>query len=244
MARKERQKSTQGQNSGLILNDVKPITMTQSKIFKEFYHGNNLVLYGVPGSGKTFVAVALALAAIERGQYRKLVIYRSTVPSRDMGFLPGSADAKAAVYEAPYEGICAELYGRADAWGILKLRKVVEFKSTAFIRGITESNCIVLVDEAQNCAFRELNTIATRMGDNSRLIVSGDMGQQDYLGADDSGLPKFMRILQMLNNVSFIEMQIEDIVRSGFVKDYMIASYNYEKKKYGPDIKLKSLEAA
>lgn len=226
MSRKERRnRDGEPRQNGLQIKDVKPITMNQASAFREFHHGNHLVLYGVPGSGKTFVAMALALRAIQAGLYRKLVIYRSTVATRDMGFLPGSAEAKAAVYESPYEGVCSELYGRDDAYSILKQRKVVEFKSTAFIRGITEDNCLIFVDEIQNLSYHEHNSIITRMGENTRLLMAGDYYQSDLQDEDKEGLWKTLSRLQKMEDVSFIEMLPRDIVRSGFVKRWIELEY-------------------
>ena len=225
MSRKERRVQEQPRQTGLILNDVKPMTMNQASAFREFHHGSHLVLCGVPGSGKTFIALALALKAVQASKYRKLVIYRSTVATRDMGFLPGSAEMKAAVYEAPYEGICAELYGRDDAWGILKNRKSVEFKSTAHIRGITEENCVILLDECQNMSYHEHNSIITRMGDNCRLIMAGDYYQSDLQTDEKEGMWRTLSRFKRMDEVSCIEFEPRDIVRSGFVKRWIELEY-------------------
>jgi phosphate starvation-inducible protein PhoH len=154
----------------------------------------------------------------------KVVLIRSVVPTRDMGFLPGSVKDKAKVYEAPYQSICNELFGRGDAYEILKGKNTVEFQTTSFVRGITFNNCIVIVDEMQNMTYQELDSVITRIGDNCKIIFCGDFKQTDLLkDSEKNGLLNFMKVLKKMNMFSHIEFTREDIVRSKLVKSYIIA---------------------
>jgi phosphate starvation-inducible protein PhoH len=158
------------------------------------------------------------------GDLHKVVILRSVVPTRDMGFLPGSAKDKAKVYEAPYYSICSELFGRGDAYEILKTKNIIEFQTTSFIRGTTFSDCIIVVDEMQNMTYQELDSVITRIGENCKVIFSGDFKQSDLLkDADRNGLMNFMKIIKRMNMFDCIEFTKEDIVRSKLVKSYIIA---------------------
>jgi predicted ribonuclease YlaK len=165
------------------LNDIKPLTENQSLTFEAYEKGKHLMLHGVPGSGKTFVAMFLALRDILSGktQYDKMVIVRSVVPTRDQGFQPGTKAEKEAVYESPYYINCSELFNRGDAYSYLKKREIIQFISTSFIRGITINNSVIIVDEMQNMTAAELNTVITRTGKNCRLIFCGDIAQTDLL---------------------------------------------------------------
>jgi phosphate starvation-inducible protein PhoH len=146
-----------------------------------------------------------------------------------MGFLPGSAAEKAKVYEAPYYAICTELFGKPTVYEALKQKGLVEFISTSFIRGITLNDCIVVVDECQNATSHELDSVITRAGDNCRVIFCGDGRQTDFTKADEkAGLDKFMRILQNIKSFDHIEFGVDDIVRSGLVRDYIIAKDNLD----------------
>lgn len=201
----------------LMLKNVKPITNTQETVFAS---ENHMLLHGVAGSGKTYVALYLAMISIKAGEHDKVVIIRSAVPTRDMGFLPGNDKDKAQVYEAPYSEILADLFERGDAYSILKSKGEVEFKTTSFIRGITIRDSVVIVDEIQNMSFQELDSIITRIGPNCRVILCGDYNQADLPG---TGVLKFMSIIRHMESFDFIEFTTDDIVRSGLVKEYILA---------------------
>lgn len=206
---------------------ISPMTKNQEKAFDAWEDDYNLMLHGIPGTGKTFLALLFALKSVmvSGSIYKKVVIIRSTVPSRDMGFLPGSQKEKMAVYEGPYESICTKLFGRADAYGVLKSRDTIEFISTSFLRGETFDDCIIIVDEAQNMTFHELSTVATRMGNNCKIIFAGDFGQTDLLRSDrdQSGIRDFMKIVSIMSEFAVVEFDIDDIVRSGIVKSFILA---------------------
>ena len=221
------------------ITTIDPQTENQAKVFDAFDDGNNLLLHGVAGSGKTFISLYLALDDIFNGEdlKRSVTIIRSVVPTRDMGFLPGKETEKTAVYEQPYQAICKELTNRGDGYDVLKQRGIIKFTTTSYIRGLTLDNTIVVVDECQNMTFHELDSIITRVGDNTRIIFCGDFKQTDLNKPhDQSGIKEFMSILRRMNGFNSVEFNYDDIVRSGLVKDYIMAkddilNYEYIKKK-------------
>ncbi len=213
------------------LKGITALTDTQEEVFNRYDEGKNLVLHGFAGTGKTYISLYLALETLLKNQtkYDKIIIVRSVVPSRDMGFLPGSAAEKARVYEEPYREICQDLLERGDAYDILKQKRWLDFTTTSFLRGLTWNNAIVLVDEIQNMQFSEIDTVMTRLGNNSKIIFCGDFRQTDFKKDEEkSGLKKFMSILDRMNNFAHVEFKEEDIVRSGIVKDYIIKKARYE----------------
>lgn len=201
----------------MTLHEIEPLTRNQVKAFES---KKNLILHGLAGTGKTFISSYLAYDDMSKGVYDKLVIIRSAVPTRDMGFLPGTEKEKASVYEEPYKDIANELFQRGDAYGIMKQKNLVEFMTTSFIRGITLRDAVIIIDECQNMSFHELDSIITRMGENCRVIFCGDFRQADL---KQNGMKDFMQILKRMELFDFIDFQVEDIVRSDFVKSYIIA---------------------
>lgn len=233
--RKKLRKQKYQQKKQLIdILTVNPKTANQEKAFDAFDSGNNLLLHGVAGTGKTFISLYLALDDIFNGDdlKRTVTIVRSVVPTRDMGFLPGKESEKTAVYEQPYQAICKEITNRGDGYEVLKQRGIVRFTTTSYIRGITLDNSIIVVDECQNMTFHELDSIITRVGENTRIIFSGDFRQTDLNRSyDQSGIKEFMNILKQINGFSSVEFDYNDIVRSGLVKEYIMAKDNkYEEK--------------
>ena len=212
---KKRSKTLAGAN--LDLQQIEPLTQNQLKAFES---EKNLVLHGVAGTGKTFISCYLAFDDMIKQEYNKLVVIRSAVPTRDIGFLPGSEKEKASVYEEPYKDICIELFQRGDAYEILKTKGLVHFMTTSFIRGVTLRDAVILVDECQNMSFHELDSIITRVGTGCRVIFCGDFRQADL---EKNGMMNFIRILKVMNNFDLIDFEIKDIVRSDFVKSYITA---------------------
>lgn len=207
------------------IKEIHPKTDNQSKVFEYFDNGKHLLLHGTAGSGKTFLSLYLALEAVldGGGPQKKVSIIRSVVPTRDMGFLPGNAKEKAKVYEAPYYAVCNELFGRGDAYDILKSKNIVEFVTTSFIRGTTFNDSFIVVDEVNNMSGHELDSIITRVGRNCRIIFSGDMRQSDLTKEQErSGLKDFIRIINNMADFAHVEFTAEDIVRSSIVKQYII----------------------
>lgn len=206
------------------LDDIVAKTEAQRQAFDLIQDNKNIILHGVAGTGKTFISMYLALKEIaERTSTKKrITIIRSVVPTRDMGFLPGSDKEKTKVYEAPYRAICEELYGRGDAYEIMKTRHAIEFLSTSFVRGTTLNDSIVIVDEVQNMTFHELDSVITRIGRNCQLILCGDFRQGDLSKGEKTGIIDIMKILDRVKGFEHVEFLEEDIVRSGFVKSYII----------------------
>lgn len=209
----KRRKTLAGAN--LELQEIEPLTKNQVTAFEST---KNLMLHGVAGTGKTFISSYLAFDDMAKGEYEKLVIIRSAVPTRDIGFLPGSEKEKASVYEEPYKDICIELFQRGDAYEILKTKGIVHFMTTSFIRGVTLRNAVIIIDECQNMSFHELDSIITRMGEGCRVIFCGDFRQADL---QKNGLYDFVRVLKAMDAFDFVDFEIKDIVRSEFVKQYI-----------------------
>ena len=185
------------------------------------------MIHGLPGTGKTYLSMYLSLSDIISGHYDKIIIFRSAVATRDIGFLPGSAKDKVKEFEAPYSEICSKLFDRDDIYHLLKMRKMVEFRPTSFIRGITFDNAIIIVDEVQNLNDHEVSSVITRMGNNSKIIMCGDFRQSDFVtkGAEESGIKNLFKTTKLMPSFSHVELGIDDIVRSGIVKEYIQARY-------------------
>lgn len=216
------------------LKNFEPLTENQRKTFEAFESGKNLLLHGIAGTGKTFLSLYLSIRELINGSgnYSKIFIVRSAVPTRDMGFLPGNTKEKARAYEAPYVAICTELFDRGDSYEVLKTKDFIEFISTSYVRGITLSNCIVIVDEVQNMTYHEIDSIITRVGDNCKIIFSGDFRQSDFTREQEkSGLKDFISVIKTMRSFEFIEFEIEDIVRSRMVKEYIIAKDRHDRQK-------------
>ena len=227
-----------GQRLKVTLNDMETfeaLTENQQKFFDIYRSGAEcMLLHGVAGTGKTFIALYKALEEVldKSNPYQQVVLVRSAVPSRDIGHLPGDEKEKTEVYTAPYIDICSRLfYNRPDAFQRLQEQKQINFLITSFVRGITLDDSIVIVDECQNMSDMELNSIMTRVGDGSKIIFCGDFRQTDlYKRGDMSGLNKFMAIADMMPSFRTVEFEIEDIVRSNIVKEYILARPEYESK--------------
>ena len=189
------------------------------------------MLHGAAGTGKTFVAVYKALEEMmnNRGTYDKVVIVRSVVPSREIGHLPGDEKEKTDVYLAPYKAICKDLFNTDQAYERLVEQKNIEFLITSFVRGITIDKAIIVVDECQNMNFQELSSIITRVGEGSRILFCGDFKQTDLNKKhDQSGLKDFVQIINRMPSFRNIEFDVEDIVRSNLVKEFIVANLHFE----------------
>ena len=221
-------------NSSYLL-PIEPLTDNQRVMFEEYGKGQNIYAYGCAGTGKTFVALYLALRDVldEDTPYDKVYIVRSLVATREIGFLPGTHEDKASLYQIPYKNMVKYMFEMPDdnsfemLYENLKAQETVSFWSTSFLRGTTLDNSIVIIDEAQNLNFHELDSIMTRCGQDTKIMFCGDARQSDLQKANEkSGIIDFQRILQDMDEFSLIEYDIEDIVRSGLVKSYLISKIN------------------
>lgn len=211
------------------LIQYQPLTPQQKLLYQlwEDYPETSLFLKGSAGTGKTFLSLFLSLKTLLEKEYNydKIVIVRSVVSSRDIGFLPGSEEEKVQVYEQPYISILNELFPFKNGYENLKKIGKIEFVPSSYLRGTTFNNCIVIVDEAQNMSFQELSTIVTRCGQDCKMVFCGDSKQNDlhYKRNDVSGFDDFFKIIQKMQKYfDIVEFTHDDIVRSGLVKDFIV----------------------
>ena len=212
--------------------DVNPITDNQQLFFDEWGKGKNLFAFGAAGTGKTFIALYLALKEVmnEESPYDKVYIVRSLVSTREIGFLPGTHEDKSELYQIPYKNMVRSMFHMPDQasfdmlYDNLKGQETISFWSTSFLRGTTLDDAIVIVDECQNLNFHELDSIITRVGQDSKIVFCGDVNQSDLQRTNErNGILDFQRILEGMDEFSMIEFGINDIVRSGLVKSYLIS---------------------
>lgn len=215
-----------------IRKDIKPKTDNQMAVWEAYKDDQNILIHGVAGTGKSFILLYLALKEMlsTRSEIERVYVVRSIVPTRDIGFLPGDLDEKISVYSEPYRAIVAELFPDIEnAFDMLQLQGKLLFVPTSYIRGLTIRNSVVIVDECQNLTFHELDSIITRIGEQSKIMFAGDYRQSDlHKESEKSGLKRFMNILDTMESFDTVEMQIDDIVRSGLVKDYIVAKSKME----------------
>tara|TARA_B100000963_G_scaffold354050_1_gene369884 strand:+ start:204 stop:920 length:717 start_codon:yes stop_codon:yes gene_type:complete len=213
------------------LNQIKPVTDSQKLVFDTWKQGQNQFLFGCAGTGKTFVSLYLALSEVLRNEtpYDKVIMVRSLIPTREIGFLPGDEEDKAALYQVPYSNMMQFMFEQPNEqafetlYNRIKAQGSYYFLSTSFLRGLTFDNSIIIVDECQNLNFHELDTIITRVGQDSKIIFCGDFSQSDLTRTNErNGLMDFLQILQEMEEFNCIEFNIGDIVRSGFVRNYLI----------------------
>ena len=215
-----------------MLRDIEALTPNQQKLFDAYASNNNVVAYGCAGTGKTFITLYNALRDVldPSTPYEKIYIVRSLVATREIGFLPGDHEDKSYLYQIPYKAMVKymfELPTEADfemLYGNLRTQGSIEFLSTSFIRGTTFDKAIIIVDEFQNLNYHELDSIMTRVGADSKIMFCGDASQTDLTkDYEKNGIVDFMTILRLMSSVSIVEFGVEDIVRSGLVKEYILA---------------------
>ena len=215
-----------------MMRDIEPLTDNQKNLFDSYESGKNLVAYGAAGTGKTFITLYNALCDVldQSTPYEKIYIVRSLVATREIGFLPGDHEDKSSLYQIPYKNMVKYMFQMpTDAdfemlYGNLRAQDTISFWSTSFIRGTTLDKAIILVDEFQNLNFHELDSIMTRVGASSKIMFCGDATQTDLVKQNErNGIIDFMRVLRLMSSVDLIEFGVEDIVRSGLVKEYILA---------------------
>ena len=215
-----------------FLRDIEPLTDNQQSLFDSYAKDKNLVAYGCAGTGKTFITLYNALSDVldQTTPYEKIYIVRSLVATREIGFLPGDHEDKSSLYQIPYKNMVKYMFEmRTEAdfqmlYGNLKTQGTIDFWSTSFIRGTTFDKSIIIVDEFQNLNYHELDSIMTRVGEQSKIMFCGDATQTDLIKQNErNGIHDFMRVLRLMSSVDVIEFGVEDIVRSGLVKDYILA---------------------
>jgi len=215
-----------------MLKEFEPLTDNQKKFFDAYKVGSYFIaLHGVAGTGKTFCALYKAIEEVlsKENFFKKIIVVRSAVQSRDMGHLPGDVAEKMEIYEQPYRQICETLFGRRDAWSRLEEQGYISFISTSFIRGMSFDDAIIIVDEMQNMNYEEIDTVMTRVGYRSKIIWCGDYRQTDLRKLNDkTGILKFFDIAQHMKSFEKIEFTADDIVRSSLVKDYIMAKIRFE----------------
>ena len=214
------------------LIDIEPLSDNQKKLFDAYDANKHLIAYGCAGTGKTFITLYKALSDVlnENTPYERIYLVRSLVSTREIGFLPGDHEDKADIYQIPYKNMVKYMFQMpSDAdfemlYGNLKAQETIRFWSTSFLRGTTLDNAIIIVDEFQNLNFHELDSIITRVGENSRICFCGDASQTDLVKTNDkNGIVDFMNILRKMPSFDIIEFDINDIVRSGLVKEYLLS---------------------
>ena len=215
-----------------IMKTIEPLTDNQEALFKQYKLEQNVVAYGAAGTGKTFITLYNALRDVlnEKTPYEKIYLVRSLVATREIGFLPGDHEDKSSLYQIPYKNMVKYMFEMPDdsafemLYGNLKTQGTISFWSTSFIRGTTLDNAIIIVDEFQNLNFHELDSIITRVGENSKIMFCGDATQSDLVKTNEkNGIIDFMRILRVMPSFDIIEFGVEDIVRSGLCKEYLVA---------------------
>lgn len=224
MATRKKSAAAEAKSQHFALRDIKPLTENQRKTFEEYEEDYNLVLSGAAGTGKSFLALYLSLKEILKpnSYYGKVIIIRSAVPTRELGFVPGTLEEKSKIYQEPYVNIVNELIGRGDAWQFLFNKEIIQFQTTSFLRGLTFNDSIIIFDEFQSASFHEIDSVLTRVGQNCRFLLCGDYAQNDLNNKKErSGFEDIMKVLDNINSVKHIQFGLEDIVRSGFVKEYL-----------------------
>jgi predicted ribonuclease YlaK len=215
-----------------LLVDIDPLTDNQRKLFNSYQQDKHIVAYGCAGTGKTFITLYNALLDVlnDNTPYERIYLVRSLVSTREIGFLPGTYEDKSDIYQIPYKNMVKYMFQMPTdsdfemLYGNLKAQETIKFWSTSFLRGTTLDNAIVIVDEFQNLNFHELDSIITRVGENTRICFCGDAMQSDLLKTNErNGIIDFMRILRAMPSFDLIEFGIDDIVRSGLVKEYLVA---------------------
>lgn len=210
---------------------IKPRTLGQSG-YVQAIEGNDLVFsIGPAGTGKTYLAVAMAVMAFKQKRVNRIILTRPAVEAGEsLGFLPGDIRAKVDPYLRP---LYDALHDMIDAEKIKKLIEIgtIEIAPLAFMRGRTLNSSFVILDEAQNTSYSQMKMFLTRLGMGSKAVVTGDITQIDLEDRNKSSLPKIKRIVGRVKNVAFVELSNKDVVRHRLVQELIKAYEKYENKK-------------
>lgn len=211
------------------LKSVRPLTNNQHDLFQQYFQGDNIVVYGSAGTGKTYLSVFLAMCDVLDGNKPQdhVIIVRSVVTTRDIGFLPGTVEEKVSLFETPYKDILADLCGRTNTYDNMKDVGLIKFIPTSYIRGLTWDNAVVIIEEGQNMTSHEIHSVMTRIGKDTRVLFTGDLGQNDLehgKKSEKTGMKRLLKVTEQMKEFSSVCFTADDIVRSDFVKSWIIAN--------------------
>lgn len=205
---------------------IQPRTEGQASYVEAIRTHDLVFCIGPAGTGKTYLAVAMALSALKAGVLRKIILARPAVEAGEkLGFLPGDIQAKVNPYLRPLYDALADMMEFAQVRKYLE-GDIIEILPLAFMRGRTLNDAFIILDEAQNCTIKQMKTFLTRLGVKSKVVVTGDITQVDLPSAEISGLADVQERLRGVNGISFIYLTRKDIVRHRLVQDIVDA---YEK---------------
>ena len=204
-----------------------PRTENQNKYFKLLNSKNIVFAVGPAGTGKTYIAVAKAVSALQEGKVNKIILSRPAVEAGEkLGFLPGDLKEKVDPFLRP---IYDALYSMLPFEQVEKkiTNNIIEIAPIAFMRGRTLEVCFIILDEAQNTTRTQMKMFLTRLGKNSQMVIAGDVTQIDLISEKDSGLKDALYKLKKIEEIGFIELNDKDVVRHDLVKK-IINSYEKE----------------
>ncbi len=214
------------------LVDIQPITENQKRLCESYSAGKNIIAYGAAGTGKTFITLYNAIKEVLNAEtpYKKVYIVRSLTATRETGIVSSNHEEQSWLYQVPYQSMVKYMFQMSsdqefnNLYRNLKDQGIINFLSTSYIRGTTLDDAIVIVDEFENLNFHELDSIITRVGQNSKIHFCGDATQSDLEQTiERNGIVDFIKVTRGMPSVDIIEFGIDDIVRSGIVKEYLIA---------------------
>jgi phosphate starvation-inducible PhoH-like protein len=213
-------------------NKVKGLTEGQQDYLDAINENVVTLCSGLAGTGKTYIAVVRAVELLQEGQYKRIVIARPAVEcGKSLGFLPGNEDEKVAPYMRPIKDILHELIDAKQLEEYIK-NETIEFCALTYMRGRTLNNCIMILDEAQNATWEELMMFLTRIGKNSKIIISGDETQEDvFHKALAQCLCKF-DTKPYIREIEVIYLDVEDIVRNGLIRKIIKRMGKYEENYF------------